>query len=140
MRRDEKRQRFHEALLQMLYPPPTTATPKQDQHESVDTLSGGLNLDEFPGDEPKKLTRAQRKRLRKKKLKEAASTHRKFIGPTLPCEANGNVAGEGPPCVRQNASNKPGSEEAPTCSKRNKQKHRRIAKKLASGRLESSKP
>lgn len=60
------------------------------------------------GDEPKKLTRAQRKRLRKKKLKEAASTHRKFIGPTLPGEANGDVAGEGPPCVRQNASNKPG--------------------------------
>lgn len=30
------------------------------------------------------MTRAQRKRLRKKKLKEAASTRRKLIGPMLP--------------------------------------------------------
>ncbi|KAL5988263.1 hypothetical protein ACLOJK_036026 [Asimina triloba] len=33
---------------------------------------------------PQKLTRAQRKRIRKKKLKEAASRRRKIIGPLLP--------------------------------------------------------
>ena len=34
--------------------------------------------------ESKKLTRAQRKRIRKRKLKEAASVRRKIIGPLLP--------------------------------------------------------
>lgn len=35
---------------------------------------------------PEKLTRAQRKRIRKRKLKEAASSRRKIIGPLLPSE------------------------------------------------------
>lgn len=33
---------------------------------------------------PRKLTRAQRKRIRKRKLKEAASVRRKIVGPLLP--------------------------------------------------------
>lgn len=36
------------------------------------------------GNDDGKLTRAQRKRLRKRKLKEAASHRRKIIGPLLP--------------------------------------------------------
>lgn len=35
---------------------------------------------------PEKLTRAQRKRIRKRKLKEAASSRRRIIGPLLPSE------------------------------------------------------
>lgn len=35
---------------------------------------------------PEKLTRAQRKRIRKRKLKEAASSWRKIIGPLWPSE------------------------------------------------------
>lgn len=48
-----------------------------------------------------RLTRAQRKRLRKKKLKEAAPQRRKIIGPLLPGSSDdGNVAES----VRQNAA------------------------------------
>lgn len=43
-------------------------------------------------DKPKNLTRAQRKRLRRKKLKEAASNRRKFIGPMLPSYENDAAA------------------------------------------------
>lgn len=41
----EKKRKFHESLLQLLYPPPS---PKEDNHESV-YATRGSNLDEFPG-------------------------------------------------------------------------------------------
>ncbi|KAG5528378.1 hypothetical protein RHGRI_029150 [Rhododendron griersonianum] len=39
---------------------------------------------------PQKLTRAQRKRIRKKKVREAASRRRKLIGPVLPGDDDGS--------------------------------------------------
>lgn len=41
----EKKRKFHESLLQLLYPPPS---PKEDKHESV-YANRGSNLDEFSG-------------------------------------------------------------------------------------------
>lgn len=149
----------------MLYPPPP---PKEDNRESVDTITQNLDLDCVPdeldedrgstsstdaaeeGEDngPKKLTRAQRKRLRKKKLKEAASRRRKIIGPLLPSTSEngideggaGGVVEEEPQGVRGNAAekddyaraDKPESEERPLGSKQNKLKQRRMVKKLAS--------
>lgn len=56
--------------------------------------TSSTDADEEEGDDgPKNLTRAQRKRLRKKKLKEAASRRRKIIGPLLP-DANEDAIGE----------------------------------------------
>lgn len=53
-----------------------------------------------------KLTRAQRKRLRKKKLKEDTCRRKQVIGPLLPLTID---EGEnGPPGVRRNASEEPG--------------------------------
>lgn len=48
-----------------------------------------------------KLTRAQRKRLRKKKLKEAASNRREIIGPQLPGQGEDDQQSES---VRRNAA------------------------------------
>ncbi|KAL3526904.1 hypothetical protein ACH5RR_011560 [Cinchona calisaya] len=169
MMRGNKKQKFHEALLHMLYPPPP---PKdEDDQEPTGTLNQSLNLSQIPdeldedggkstsssdadgeeGDGPKKLTRAQRKRLRRKKLKEAASRRSKIIGPLLPTTASDDgveVVGNEPPSVRQNASetddnagaktNRPVLGETPHCSKQNKLKQRRMAKKLAGESVNSS--
>ncbi|WOK92244.1 hypothetical protein Cni_G00935 [Canna indica] len=105
--REEKRKRFHEALLTLYYPPspPRSPPPRSPQLDKDELLAMvlvcpdmELNLDQ--GDEHNdgsgsslapidnvdttSLTRAQRKRLRKRKLKEAASERRKLIGPLLP--------------------------------------------------------
>ena len=45
---------------------------------------------------PHKLTRAQRKRLRHKKLKENASRRRKIIGPLLPSPCGGHIEDKTP--------------------------------------------
>ncbi|XP_059295205.1 uncharacterized protein LOC132048315 [Lycium ferocissimum] len=157
MKREEKRQKLHEGLLRMLYPPPPSPPSEENDEEPLHILSQGLNLDQIPdelendrgssssGDQesdngPEKLTRAQRKRIRRKKLKEAASRRQDIIGPLLPTvESDGkgvNVStiGEEPQGVRQNA-NEP--DDAESCSKQNRLKQRRMAKKLVGG---SSKP
>lgn len=62
---------------------------------------------------PQQLTRAQRKRLRKKKLKEDACRRGKIIGPLLPSTRNdvgdlgggdGDVVEKEPPAVRRSAT------------------------------------
>lgn len=59
---------------------------------------------------PDKLTRAQRKRIRRKKLKEASSRRQNIIGPLLPTEesdlegVNVSTPDEEPQGVRQNAN------------------------------------
>ncbi|RVW57376.1 hypothetical protein CK203_089557 [Vitis vinifera] len=119
MRRDERRRRFHDGLLKMLYPSPPPPSqvlsrafsyflpftililPKIQQEDGdklLDISPKGLDdVDPEPDaddlkensssasdddDEcaPQKLTRAQRKRLRQKKLKETASCRRKLLG------------------------------------------------------------
>nr|XP_019710046.1 WASH complex subunit 1 [Elaeis guineensis] len=106
-KREEKRRKFHQALLNLYHPPPPpppppppVTAPQLAEEDSVAMVSGCIDLDLDPEDAdnvekesspsgtgelvPQKLTRAQRKRIRKRKLKEAASVRRKFVGPLLP--------------------------------------------------------
>lgn len=101
----------------------------------------------------RKFTRAQRKRLRKKKLKEAALNRRKIIGPELPSSTligNGHhLHPEGGDIVAKHQSQdvrriaaeglESGIEQQlgdpSSCTSQNKQKQRRVSRKLAKGRL-----
>ncbi|XP_020103836.1 uncharacterized protein LOC109720899 isoform X1 [Ananas comosus] len=103
-RREAKRKKFHEALLNLYHPPPPPpphdSPPRLDEAESVEVLYRDTDLEFDPedGDYARKerssssesdcgsktLTRAQRKRIRKRKLKEGATVRRKVIGPLLP--------------------------------------------------------
>ncbi|KAM5576838.1 hypothetical protein ABKV19_007598 [Rosa sericea] len=146
MRREEKRRKFNEAVLNTLYPPPSPPSPPpKDEDVPLNILRQKFELDSgssaTSGDEDgtgesetQKLTRAQRKRLRKKKLKEDASRRKQIIGPLLP-----STVGEGENCtpdVRRNASEEPSDQPPqPGCSNQeNKVKQRRKAKKLAKER------
>ncbi|XP_057806801.1 uncharacterized protein LOC131021567 isoform X2 [Salvia miltiorrhiza] len=102
MKGEEKQRKFHEALLKMLYPPPSDSDKEVEEKEDEQEEANLIQLlndppeEEIENEEPSpsssddndggdgKLTRAQRKRLRKKKLKEADSRRRKIIGPLLP--------------------------------------------------------
>ncbi|CAI9111250.1 OLC1v1011428C1 [Oldenlandia corymbosa var. corymbosa] len=164
MGKGDKRQKIHDALIRKLYPPPSPSGGEEEP-ESVSTSIHNLDFEhinninvdfegltsssdrdqsEDDGNEPKKLTRAQRKRLRQKKLKQAASQpRRKLIGPLLPfstaCEAEGDGIVKQHEAVRQNAAKgdeslvpDPEEEFKATSSgtKRNKLKQRRMAKKM----------
>ncbi|CAH9069192.1 unnamed protein product [Cuscuta europaea] len=158
-RKEEKRRKLHEALLKVLYPPPSS--PPHHQRERSEgagnTHTESLDLDLVPDDfekerssssslsdeeggcEAQKLTRAQRKRIRRTKLKEAASRRQKIIGPLLPNASvengaeivQGHLTG-----VCQNAYQ---PEETAQCTKKNKVKNRRAYKKLGCERSNSSK-
>lgn len=73
-------------------------------------MSSDADEREDEGGGTQKLTRAQRKRLRKKKLKQAASQpRRKIIGPLLPtsttaCEGGGDAVENAAQGVGQNAA------------------------------------
>ncbi|OIS96078.1 PREDICTED: uncharacterized protein LOC109236196 [Nicotiana attenuata] len=160
MKREEKRQKFHEGLLRMLYPPPPSPPPlEENDEEPLHILGQGINFDQIPDEAEddrgssssddqasdhgpdQKLTRAKRKRLRRKKLKEAASHRQNIIGPLLPTAENDrngenvSTTEEEPQGVRQNA-NEPG--DADSCSKQNRLKQRRIAKRLVGGSSKST--
>ena len=104
----------------MLYPPPPSPPrePHQSPHHSTSThhydddvtkLSSSSSDGDGDGDGDggkQKLTRAQRKRLRKKKLRQAAFQRRPIIGPLLPTSSEadeGLVLDETQP-VRHNAA------------------------------------
>ncbi|KAJ1414556.1 hypothetical protein SESBI_18806 [Sesbania bispinosa] len=87
-----------------------------DDNENASTSSD----EEHDFETEKKLSRAQRKKIRKKKLKEETIRRGKLIGPLLPLTPN--------PAVRSNASEE-GDEMDRANSK--KMKHRRMAKRLA---------
>ncbi|KAK9004328.1 hypothetical protein V6N11_002130 [Hibiscus sabdariffa] len=168
MRREEKRKRFHEALLKTLYPSPSQPESEEEEEKkqvitSERALNVGLQNSESKSSSPKtddedegrqaepetqKLSRSQRKRLRKRKLKEDASRRGNIIGPLLPSSrfdgAGGPLQVE-PQGVRQNARqeqaasrDKPDDEQA-NCSSKKKLKQRRIAKRMAKEGLESNK-
>ncbi|KAJ1381772.1 hypothetical protein SESBI_44842 [Sesbania bispinosa] len=136
MNRDEiRKRRFNEAIVNMLYPSPPQVEQELEPVEASiegsgsDAISGTLDdnenastsSDEEHGSETeKKLSRAQRKNIRKKKLKEEAIRRGKLIGPLLPLTPI--------PAVRPNASEE-GDELDRANSK--KMKHRRMAKRLA---------
>ncbi|KAL2522466.1 uncharacterized protein Fot_26389 [Forsythia ovata] len=168
MKREEKERKFHENLLKILYPPPPSPPRQEEENKPINSWREGVSVNQIPDeldDEERsssssgqhdegcngatqKLTRAQRKKLRRKKLNEAACQRRKIIGPIplLPNAndgGNGGVAGKAPESVRQNAavetdnrSEKSG--EPASCSIQNKLKQRRMGKKLASEKLKSS--
>ncbi|KMZ75422.1 hypothetical protein ZOSMA_114G00190 [Zostera marina] len=93
MEKGKRNSRFHEALQKIYFPP--SPSPQKSSHnslrfyvdkESETEGSNSLNPIELVVDDEDdftiKLTRSQRKRIRKKKLKEAASARRtRFIGP-----------------------------------------------------------
>ncbi|KAJ9670454.1 hypothetical protein PVL29_026782 [Vitis rotundifolia] len=158
MRRDERRRGFHDALLKMLYPSPPPPSQQEDGDKLLDISPKGLDdVDPVPDDlkensssasdeddecAPQKLTRAQRKRLRQKKLKETASCRRKIIGPQLPSPSGGDLEDK-PPKIPHSAADelvdamgKPGN--TPTRRNQTKLKQRRMAKKLAREREKSS--
>ncbi|XP_022751191.1 uncharacterized protein LOC111299926 isoform X1 [Durio zibethinus] len=182
MRREEKRKRFHEALLKTLYPPSSPPESEEEEEKkpvitSERAVSLGLeNPDDFEEAksssstsneeddgsqaETQKLSRAQRKRLRKKKLKEDAFRRGKIIGPLLPLSEDGGVGllQTEPQGVRENAADKQvDSSDKPDddllnaltlgvcsgdqqggCSSSKKAKQRRIAKRLAREGLKST--
>ncbi|KAK7844580.1 uncharacterized protein LOC111989276 isoform X2 [Quercus suber] len=155
MNREQKRRRFNEALVNMLYPqPPPSPPPEEEEEKPVKLLEEEFAVDLSSDDLEKsgcstsddnddsesgtqKLTRAQRKRLRKKMLKEDASRRGKMIGPLLP--STKEVGDDG--CtggVRQNAAVNVDAasdeSEQPACANQKKRKHRRMAKRLAKER------
>ncbi|KAG2327180.1 hypothetical protein Bca52824_009908 [Brassica carinata] len=165
-RREEKRRKLHEALLQTLYPPSSTSSPSSSPSPPVEfddepfdvTLINPedyVNIDSSnnPGDEEDhgdvsetKPSRAQRKRIRKKMLKEEAARRSKVIGPLLPTEmiqtarddsvadVDGSDGGEEASCVqlaRLNAQEKDEIVNSEGNDKTRKVKKRREAKKLA---------
>ncbi|CAH9089894.1 unnamed protein product [Cuscuta epithymum] len=159
-RKEEKRRKLHEALLKALYPPPSSPPHRQEERsggagcthtESLDldlvpddfekersSSSSSSSSDEEGGCEAQKLTRAQRKRIRRTKLKEAASRRQKIIGPLLPnasVESGAENVQEHLPGVCQNAY----PPETAQCTKKNKVKNRRMCKKLGCERSNSSK-
>ncbi|CAF1706750.1 hypothetical protein HID58_054750 [Brassica napus] len=158
--REEKRRKLHEALLQTLYPPsspsssPSPVLGFDDEPFDVTLINPEdyLNIDSSNhgddhenGDEPEtKPSRAQRKRIRKKMLKEEAARRRKVIGPLLPTEMietrEDSSGGEEASCIqpaRLNASEKEEKVSFEGNDKTKKVKQRREAKKLAK---ESSNP
>ncbi|KAF5463621.1 hypothetical protein F2P56_013779 [Juglans regia] len=170
MRREVKRRRFNEAVVNMLFPQPLSPPqlqPNEEEKEPVNVLREDFDADLIPetgystsddnGDgepvRPQQLTRAQRKRLRKKKLKEDACRRGKIIGPLLPSTSDdvgdpgggdGDVVEKEPPAVRHSAAenkldattNKSGEKAAGVNQKKLKQ--RRMAKRLAKEGLKSS--
>ncbi|XP_010463818.1 PREDICTED: uncharacterized protein LOC104744454 [Camelina sativa] len=178
-RREEKRREFHEALLQTLYPP--SSPPSPSPVEVVDDEPFDVTLinpedylkinssingeDNEIGDESgnaEKPSRAQRKRLRKRLLKEEAVRRKKvIIGPLLPTDGRRVFVGDasGSNVEKEDSDSEEEEDEASeskTCSqpvrlnatgekqvkfddndKTSKVKKRREAKKLAK---DSSKP
>ncbi|KAL8528852.1 hypothetical protein ACS0TY_006347 [Phlomoides rotata] len=154
--KDEKQRKFQEALLKILYPPPPSPPSSQEEEEGSDLIEALSSLPEEESESEsasssddctgeisgtdQKLTRAQRKRLRKSKFKEATSHRRKIIGPLLPA-SNDDIDHNhgGVESVRQNAAtNVLGVGDATSCSKKNKLKKRRMSKKLSVAKLNSS--
>ncbi|CAN0864912.1 hypothetical protein LINGRAHAP2_LOCUS9074 [Linum grandiflorum] len=154
MRRAEKRKKFHDALLKSRYP----QSPEPNANTGDDELPASTSAEEFdvnliPDDYglqksgsssstsdtdggSQKLSRAQRKRLRKKKIKEDASRRKGIIGPLLPPPAAGVGEAECSPGVRRNAEESgEGSNDAGVGASRVNQ--RRKAKKMAKEKLKS---
>ncbi|BAU00307.1 hypothetical protein LR48_Vigan06g024300 [Vigna angularis] len=143
MNPDDRKRRFNEAIVNMLYP---SSSPQSErelepaepliEESAADVISGALDhcdnnsstsVEEEHDSETEKLSRAQRKKIRKKKLKEEVVHRGKLIGPLLPLTST-QVTRDAPP-VRSNASEEGGV--ADCGGKSGKVKHRRMAKRLA---------
>ncbi|KAI5439484.1 hypothetical protein KIW84_025034, partial [Lathyrus oleraceus] len=140
MKQDERKRRFNEAIVNTLY-------PTSPQHESdsepvkdfielesyADVISDDCENASTSGEEgehgyeTEKLTRAQRKRILKKKMKEESILRGKLIGPLMPPSQTTQAGDKDPLPVRSNASKK-GDETTGANAKRMKQ--RRMAKRV----------
>ncbi|GAA0160302.1 hypothetical protein LIER_16885 [Lithospermum erythrorhizon] len=163
MKTEEKQKKFHDALLNMLYPPPPSSHKKEPTQNHIDLSNSAINANELEDEEKssssdddegdkecgmEKMTRSQRKRVRKKKLKEAKSQRRKIIGPLMRSghddngvEHNEEVDIRSLQGVRRFASEKKSCttgevSEVVFDSKRSKQKQRRMGKKMACVQVE----
>ncbi|KAG4987718.1 hypothetical protein GLYMA_11G046600v4 [Glycine max] len=154
MNPDDRKRRFNEAIVNMLYPSPESPPLPQelkpvetaliDDGSRFDIISGNLDdydnastsgNEEHDSQTTEKLTRAQRKKIRKKKLKEEAIHRGKLIGPLLPLTPT--QVPEDAPTVRSNAPEE-GDEDVGACAKSVKVKHRRMAKRLAKEKQNAS--
>ncbi|KAL1316118.1 hypothetical protein HN51_068364 [Arachis hypogaea] len=159
MKPEERKRRFNEAIVNILYPSSPEPEPEPEPEPSHQPIQQDLkpvyaftqrspshaisgSSDDYDnastsGDEEHdsgtvKLTRAQRKKIRKKKLKEDAIRRGNLIGPLLPPYTH-QVTQDAPP-VRSNAStessplHEPGDGAAPSTSNRTRKP--RMAKKL----------
>ncbi|KAF7809943.1 pre-mRNA-splicing ATP-dependent RNA helicase prp28 [Senna tora] len=156
MEREERKRKFNEAIVNMLYPPPPSqpeqeSKPVQAASDAIpDTLledsgSASSSGDEEQESEPdQKLTRAQRKKIRKKKLKEEAVRRGELIGPLLPLNRTNTDQCADPdakrsPPVRPNASEEnSGADEPADGLPAKKINQRRKAKKMAKVKPKSS--
>ncbi|WJX55244.1 hypothetical protein P8452_41036 [Trifolium repens] len=134
-RDDERKRRFNEAIVNTLYPPPSQDFEPVIQYQSYpNVISDDCENASTSGEEEEhdsdteKLTRAQRKRIRKKKMKEEAIVRGKLIGPLMPLIQTTQREDDDPPPVRSNASEE-GDETA--CAKSKKIKQRRMTKRVA---------
>ncbi|KAG9440604.1 hypothetical protein H6P81_020769 [Aristolochia fimbriata] len=116
MEKTEKRQKFYEAVMKIYFPPESdqndltkhkpdvliqedeVAAQRQeymDMHSipDVDDLEKESSSDDMAEPVPQKLTRAQRKRIRRRKMKESSSSRRKIIGPLLPPQHGNSLTG-----------------------------------------------
>ncbi|XP_004511817.1 uncharacterized protein [Cicer arietinum] len=138
MNRDERKRRFNEAIVNILYPPPPQDLEPIELGSCSNVISDTFydsenasttESEEKHESETEKLTRAQRKRIRKKKMKQEAILRGKLIGPLMPptqttqCEDDDALQ-----AVRSNASQE-GDET--TCANSKKMKRRRMAKRMA---------
>ncbi|ESW28693.1 hypothetical protein PHAVU_002G009800 [Phaseolus vulgaris] len=133
MNPDDRKRRFNEAIVNMLYP----SSPQRERElepaepliddSASDAISGNLDdgydnsstsVNEECDSDAEKLSRAQRKKIRKKKLKEEAVHRGNLIGPLLPLTST-HVA----PHL--------GLGDEADCGKSVKLKQRRMAKRLA---------
>ncbi|KAL5099141.1 hypothetical protein RYX36_003468 [Vicia faba] len=119
MKPDERKRRFNDAIVNTLYPPspqdPEPVTDPIELESYTDVISATLDdcenasisgEEEEHGSDAEKLTRAQRKRIRKKKMKEESILRGKLIGPLMPQSQSTQAGDHDPPPVRSNASKK----------------------------------
>ncbi|XP_058778102.1 uncharacterized protein LOC131652293 isoform X2 [Vicia villosa] len=147
MKPDERKRRFNEAIVNTLYPPSPQHEQDSEPEENLielesytSVISGTLDEcenastsgedeeEEEHGSETEKLTRAQRKRIRKKKMKEESILRGNLIGPLMPPTQTTQVGDNDPPPVRSNVSKK--GDETTRSSNAKRMKQRRMAKKV----------
>ncbi|KAK4755378.1 hypothetical protein SAY87_009135 [Trapa incisa] len=158
MRRQERRQKFNEAVIDFLYPPRPLKVEEDEDSKSSSRVeikggccpddSGDSNSlsksesDGVDGSGDRKLTRAQRKRIRKKKLRAESIRRGKMIGPLLPSVDDNESADiqkdetkDSPPNAQVDNES---CENQVASTKQGKLKHRRMVKRLAKDGLASS--
>ncbi|XP_058778088.1 uncharacterized protein LOC131652283 [Vicia villosa] len=147
MKPDERKRRFNEAIVNTLYPPSPQHEQDSEPEENLielesytgvisdDCENASTSGEEEDGSETEKLTRAQRKRIRKKKMKEESILRGNLIGPLMPPAQTTQAGDNDPPPVRSNASTKG---DKTTSANAKKMKQRRMAKRVVKEKRDAS--